>query len=784
MEKEFHAQAIIGHNGTGGDSMETLLESTKEFQVVPLPSISGYEVLEEIGRGGMGVVYKARQKKLGRLVALKILLPEFAQSSDKLARFQIEASAVARLQHPHMVQVFEVGEFEGRPFISLELVEGGDLADKLGKPWTPESAVRLVEQLARAIDYAHERGIVHRDLKPANILIQGSDVRGQKSEDGSQKSKADYFPKIADFGLAKLLDGESTDKAIGWQTQVGIVLGSPPYMAPEQAAGRVHEIGPATDIHALGMILYELLTARPPFRGNTVLETLEQVKFQQPIAPSAIIPEIDAKLDAICLKCLEKNPRRRFASAANLADDLCQYLKSLGNRNQPAIPSVSNQARRPTVVALQVILAVVSTLGSGLTVWQVFRAENAPRPDMEGVSEIRSPSEPGALATGRFPAPSRSRDLLDDLNCQTSLSTLQFAFPHPGPVEFVGFGPTGKTAYTLCHVRSSAADQFTEVRLWDLSTGQQIGEPMIQKGLVSKSALSPDGRTMVLAGPGNLAWLWDVQARKPIGQPLSHEKEITCLAVSGDNQLVLTGSADHAAHFWSAKNGQPIGSPLLHPGAISTVTFSRDSRLAATASQDGTLRLWDTVTGQSKGFQMRHEGPVNALAFSSNGNMLLTGGDDRCARLWDPATGRPIGKPLVHLDRVLAVAFSPDGSRIATGSADRTARVWETSLDQQELSFPHQSAVKSVEFRPDGQMLLTTSLDFKAQLWNLATGKRVGSTLSRPEKVITAVFSPDGKRILTGSQEGSAKLWEIGGGSQTFPPPELMVNIAVHSRDK
>src|SRR5262249_24048902 len=226
--------------------MAALLESTKEFQVLPYPSIPGYELLEQIGRGGMGVVYKARQLKLNRLVALKILLPELVHSPEKLARFRIEAGAIARLQHPNIVQIFEVGDVDGQPFIALELVEGSNLADKLGKPWSQDQAVGLVQQLARAMDYAHERGIIHRDLKPANILLGKSETRNLKSENGHEI--LDLSPKITDFGLAKLLDENSDSPGSQWQTQFGVVLGTPPYMAPEQASGRNQDIGPATDI--------------------------------------------------------------------------------------------------------------------------------------------------------------------------------------------------------------------------------------------------------------------------------------------------------------------------------------------------------------------------------------------------------------------------------------------------------------------------------------------------------------------------------------------------------
>jgi eukaryotic-like serine/threonine-protein kinase len=363
-----------------------------------LDQVAGYKILKVLGQGGMGVVYKARQRGLKRIVALKMIVAGGHQGSADLARFRSEAVAVADLQHPNIVQIYEVGEDNGHPFFSLEYVAGGSLAKKIsGTPRPPREAAQLVRALADGMEYAHQRGIIHRDLKPANVLL---------TESGE--------PKVSDFGLVKRLEDDAG------QTQSGSILGTPSYMAPEQAEGKIKEIGPRTDIYALGGILYELMTGRPPFRAASVLDTLQQVRTQDPIPPSQFHPKVPRDLETICLKCLQKDPAKRYASAADLGEDLRRFLSGESILARP----VSRAEwfwrlclRNPRVAALSAILAilVVAWAASSTLLYRLARAN-----ERTALANAASASQNAALA---------------ELNAQKASSKAQEALANAEPAR-------------------------------------------------------------------------------------------------------------------------------------------------------------------------------------------------------------------------------------------------------------------------------------------------------------------------------------------------------------
>jgi serine/threonine protein kinase/tetratricopeptide (TPR) repeat protein len=450
--------SLGGANPTraGGDSAVAPSSRLTSHEVRPedWPDVPGYEILGELGRGGMGVVYKARQTALDRVVALKMILAGSQAGARDRARFRAEAHAVARLQHPNIVQIFEVGEYQNAPYFSLEFVNGGSLADRLSnKPVHPHQAAQLVETLARAMHFAHEHGIIHRDLKPANILLQqqgprsepstgaegsapparpGGDGRHPQSRSTDSLRDTTLVPKVTDFGLAKHLGSDVE------HTRSGTVVGTPGYMAPEQAQGRTQEVGPATDIYALGVLLYQLLTGRMPFQGDTPMEVLLRVTTQDPVPPSRLVGRVPRDLETICLKCLEKAPRKRYPTAEHLADDLRRFINHEPIQARPLRlweRGLRWVRRRPTTAGLLVGVAMVLltlAVGWGLSV----RSEQ--RRLAQARTEVRD-----LLIRGREAADAnqhgRARDLvrtaLDKIDAQPALADLRVEAARLGEVS-------------------------------------------------------------------------------------------------------------------------------------------------------------------------------------------------------------------------------------------------------------------------------------------------------------------------------------------------------------
>jgi eukaryotic-like serine/threonine-protein kinase len=811
------------------------------------PAIPGYEILGECGRGGVGVVYKARQISLNRLVALKVFRGSAVADPADVRRFRREAEVAAGMRHPNFVQIYEVGQWQDHPYLALEYVEGGSLQQWLaGNPQEPRSAAVLVESLGRAIHHAHQRGIVHRDLKPANILLQrgftAEGAEGAEKKDREERGRTtdtpgdrvfppplprssspgflsapaavNPLPKITDFGLAKELSGPPG------ATRTGDVLGTPGYMAPEQAAGKVDQIGPATDVYALGAILYECLTGRPPFGGATPLATLAQVVTRDPVAPSQLQPGLPRDLETISMKCLAKEPQRRYRSAEALADDLRRFLSGEPIHARPASARerLGKWAwRHPSIAALTVALVLVTGLGFALVSWQwgraearaeaerrarrdaleSERAEKEARQDMERLSvglmldQGMLACEQGEVDRGlllfarglELAEQARAADLEGLARLELSawrphLIRLRTSFPHKSLILHAVFSPDGAVVLT--------GSQDRTARLWRADTGNAIGEPMTHDRPVWCVAFAPDGRS-VLTGSGEPgtageARLWDA-AGKPLGPPLRHDSMVSELAFNarGDHFLTVTPAQ---AQVWNTATRDPHGPPLRH-GQAGTLTavFSPDGNRVATGGDDRTVRIWDVRTGEAVGKTLTHEAPVLAVAFAPDGRSVLSGDAYGIARLWDVATGEPRGLPMLQRGPVKAVAFSRDGRLLATGGIavepdpeKRGARIvggeaclW--SPDGRRLGRPlaHPSPVWAVAFSPDSQLLLTGCEDAAARVFRVRSGELIGRPLPHEGTVRSVAFRKDGGAALTASAGGdgyaAARLWELSPGA-------------------
>jgi WD40 repeat protein/tetratricopeptide (TPR) repeat protein len=737
------------------------------------PSVAGYEILDVLGRGGMGVVYQARDVQLKRLVALKMILAGSHAGPQELARFRTEAEAVARLQHPHIVQIYEVGEQEGLPYFSLEYVTGGSLAQQLdGTPRPPRQAAELVETLARAMHAAHQRGIVHRDLKPGNILMT-----------------AEGAPKITDFGLAKKLDGTAH------QTASGAIMGTPSYMAPEQAGGKTKELGPAADIYALGAILYELLTGRPPFKAATPLDTVLQVLATEPVAPRQFQPKVPRELETICLKCLEKEPRQRYATADELADDLGRFLRGEPVRARPigrmerALKWARRHPAMATAYALVVVVLVLGGVGGGMT-WLWQRAEDArqdaetARQQFRQLSYLRSVD----LAYREWKEANvvRADQLLADCPadlrhwewhyvyhlCHADLFTLK---GHTGPVTSVAFSPDGQRL---------ASASYDTVKVRDVATGQ---EAITLKGHTDKVvsvAFSPNGKRLVSAGGdggrGDVK-VWDADTGQQLLTLQGHTGAVVSVAFSPDNKRLASASVDKTVKVWDVATGQETLTLKGYYGEYFSVAFSPDGKLLASIS-DRTVKVWEVTTGKEVFTLKGHTAPVISVAFSPDGQRLASASHDGMVNVWNAATGQPALTFQVHTLSVTSVAFSPDGQRLASAGY-QTVKVWDTVMGREVLTLKGRAgSVKSVAFNPDGQHLAsaggTSNKPGEVKVWDMATGQEA---LTFQDPVVRdsraalnhrldfrTAFSPDGQRLASALTDGTVKVWEAATGQEAL----------------
>jgi eukaryotic-like serine/threonine-protein kinase len=795
-----------------------------EAAIPPAPKqVGDYDILAEVGRGGMGVVYKARHRRIHRLVALKmVLLGEFASAAQEL-RFRLEAELAARVQHPNIVQVYEIGSYEGRPFLALEWVEGGNLAHRLnGKPWPPGEATQLIETLARAIHVAHVEGVVHRDLKPANILLAKPAARapGDQAAGALATGFGGWTCKITDFGLAQPTDGDMN------LTQTGFLVGTPGYMAPEQAGGRRALVGPATDTYALGVVLYQLLTGQLPFEGDSTLDVLRAVACDEPPRPRRLQPRLPRDLEAITLHCLEKEPARRYPSALALAEDLAAFREGRHVIARPvgAPARLARACRRRPLVALLVALLTASLFGgfAGVT-WKWLEANEqrdqanadkqaaqyqAYRARLAAASAALENHDVADAAHQLEAAPPALRDWewqhfhsrLDDSSAVIPLpaDSIGFLLGAPdrlrvgaltdaglrltdvesgeettvplGPErnQFVNAARTGRGLLLVAWVGNTAFDLLDE-------SGRVLCRAQVpQDTEIGRVAVNPQGTRLAccrLDGEWRRLVLFDAASGKQTVVCDGHRDGIRAFTFSPDGTRLASAGEDGLAHLWDSATGALLATCMGHASKLLGAAFSPDGTRLVTTSSDGTVRQWGTATGREvEAPYERHSGEVAAAVYSPDGQWIASAGTDRTVRVWR-ATGRQDVAVLHgHTGPVIAVAFAPAGRRLASVSCestlvsagDGTARVWDVDAN---ATLPvlrgHTSYVYPVAFSPDGRWLASGAWDNTVRLWDAATGEPCAS-LPHPGIVPCLAYTPDGQRLVSGSfADDRLRIWDV-----------------------
>jgi WD40 repeat protein len=749
--------------------------------------VPGYELLGELGRGGMGVVYKARQVALDRVVALKMILGGGHAGEQERGRFQVEAEAVARLQHPHIVQVFEVGQAEAGPFLALELVSGGSLAQRLAAgPLPPREAAWLVGLLARAVQHAHGRGVVHRDLKPANVLL----ARPESAPEGRPAPLTECQPKVTDFGLAKRLDVQSG------QTATGAVMGTPSYMAPEQALGQVHAAGPLADVYALGAILYECLTGRPPFVGPSSYATLEQVVAQEPVPLTRLQPSVPRDLETVCLKCLRKEPEKRYPSAEALADDLGRFLEGQPVQARPVGPTerlLKWARRRPAVAGLVLGLVLVSALGvTAVTAALLYALEGWGRADRQRLvaeekeelaqqarrqEELARRKEELARkeADRRKAEADKAREATAHEQQETKKQLVRAeAFLHANRLALADReAETGNVSRAWEVLEACAPEQ----RGWEwhrLRRRTRCGLPLLTlKGHtapVTSVTYSPDGSRLASTSADKKVRVWDAHTGKNLLTLEGHALKALGVAFSPDGGRLASASEDRTVRVWDAHTGAHLRALKGHTALVSSVAFSPDGARLASASFDQTVKVWDARTGADLLTLKGHTSDVDSVTYSPDGARLASASWDGTVKVWDARTGTDLLTLKGHTDAVTSVTYSPDGSRLASASLDRTVKVWDARTGTDLLTLKgHDNWVMGVAFSPDGARLASASWDNEVKVWDARTSADLLLFKGHTSRVTSVAFSPDGSRLFAEAAPGLVLAWDVRTGAPVSP---------------
>ncbi|GEM_PF-1427913 len=744
-------------------------------------NMGDYVLLEEIGRGGMGIVYQARQKSLDRLVAIKLILFGRWASPQQRRRFHSESVAAAALDHPNIVPIYEVGEHDGQPFYAMKLVSGESLAATPFKLNTKSIVrqVELLEKIARAVHFAHQHRVLHRDIKPTNILVEPNGV-----------------PYLTDFGLATMLEEESSI------TQSGAILGTPHYMAPEQLVRRTRDLTTAVDVYGLGAVIYERITGCPPFTGSTPVTVLVQVRDREPERPGRLNPVVDRNLESICLKCLNKEPERRYSSALELADDLGCWLAGLPTLARPVGPLERAKLwarRRPLTATLSGLIAMLvlgTAMISTIMTINLSHARNEARRlgdenqrrvvelSLSTAIDLVDESEHILALPWFAEALSRSGDAALNQNIRMLRDAALLRSPrlekmwfHDAPASQVRFSPDG---------RFIAIGFGNRVRVMDANTGQVAGPEIIhassQPGqsvpthhpAVRTLDFSPDSRLLASAA-GSQVTVCRVPDGQPVFPSLKVPDVVLDVAFNPVGDVLAVASTDNAARFYRVASGEQIGGPLRHAwGSIYQVAFHPHNGRAATFGEDGQVRIWRWRDRNPIGAYYVHQRAITG-GFLEEGRTLLGVGDSTSFWLRDIDNADPNTVVRNHSDALTFAVIHPDGHSFAIGCRDGTLATWPVPpVEPINKQRAHRDEITQLAYHPDGNWLASASLDGRARVWQGNSGRAASPSLPHGSPVNSLAFDPLGHRLASATRDGVVRLWRFPAGRDE---PQASANL-------